>query len=153
MKRILILLPAIFAVVVLRAQAPAVTTQQTAPDVSKVVDFKETDHDFGNIVYGKPVEFDLYMKNISPDSVKIENVSVVCGCTTPKWQAGPYAPGETFKVTVGFSGNANGPFSKQITVFFAGGLSKVIRFHGQGIKPPDNPAPANAPVQQLKPVN
>ena len=28
-------------------------------DISKVIQFKETDHDFGKIPYGKPAEFKL----------------------------------------------------------------------------------------------
>jgi hypothetical protein len=92
------------------------------------------------------------MKNISNDSVTITSVPPSCGCTTPKWQPGPYAPGETFKITVGFNGNANGVFSKMITVYFKNGMSKVIRFHGETFKAPDNPAPANASVQQIKPA-
>jgi hypothetical protein len=151
MKKVLmLLLPALFAVMLLHAQ-DATANQQ--PDIAKVIDFKELDHDFGKIPQGKPVEFDLFMKNLSADSVRIENVQVGCGCTTPKWQPGPYAAGEIFKITVGFSGNANGVFSKQITVFFNGGLSKVIRFHGETFKTPDNPAPANGAVQQLKPAS
>jgi hypothetical protein len=153
MKKVLLLLPALFAIVLLNAQNVAGPNQQPTTDISKVIDFKEVDHDFGKIQQGKPVDFDLYMKNLSSDSVKIQNVQVGCGCTTPKWQPGPYAAGETFKITVGFSGNANGVFSKQITIFFTNGLSKVIHFHGETFQAPANPAPANSAVQQLKPVN
>jgi len=152
MKKVLILFSALFAVAMLHAQAPSAVAGQPAADIAKVIDFKEVDHDFGKIQQGKPVEFDLFMKNISSDTVRIQNVQVGCGCTTPKWQPGPYAAGETFKITVGFSGNANGVFSKMITVFFSNGLSKVIRFHGETFPAPANPAPANAAVQQLKPV-
>lgn len=151
MKKAFILFFAVIGFVASYAQDANTTQQQ--PDIAKIIDFKETDHDFGKIAQGKPVEFDLFMKNISADSVTIQNVSVGCGCTTPKWQPGPYAAGETFKITVGFNGSANGPFVKQVTVFFNGGLSKVIRFHGETFKTPDNPAPANAAVQQLKPAS
>ncbi len=150
MKKVLALLPALLMVAMVHAQSDPSTQPQA--DIAKVIDFKEVDHGFGKIQQGKPVEFDLYMKNLSTDSVTIQNVQVGCGCTTPKWQPGPYAAGETFKITVGFSGNASGVFSKQITVFFNGGLSKVIRFHGETFQPPANPAPANAAVQQIKPV-
>ena len=151
MKKVLILLPALFAVVLLRAQN-ATTTESPVADIAKVIDFKEVDHDFGKIPQGKPAEFDLYMKNISNDSVTITSVPPSCGCTTPKWQPGPYAPGETFKITVGYNGSAMGVFAKMITVYFKNGMSKVIRFHGETFKTPDNPAPANASVQQIKPA-
>ena len=152
MKKIFMLLPALFAVVLLNAQNTTVNTP-APPDVAKFVEFKETDHDFGKIPQGKPAEFDLFMKNISSDSIKIDNVQVGCGCTTPKYEHGPYAPGETFKVTVGFNAAVMGPFSKVITIHFGGGMDKVIRFHGETFTPPANPAPANASVQQLKPAS
>ncbi len=152
MKKILILLPALFAFALLRAQDATANTQPPA-DVAKYVDFKETDHDFGKIPQGKPAEFDLFMKNISSDSIRVDNVSVGCGCTTPKYEHGPYAPGETFKVTVGFNAGVMGPFSKVITIFFNGGISKVIHFHGETFAAAANAAPANASVQQLKPAS
>lgn len=152
MKKILMLLPVLFAVVLVHAQ-DANANQQPPVDVAKYVEFKETDHDFGKIPQGKPAEFDLLMKNISNDSLKIENVQVGCGCTTPKYEHGPYAPGETFKVTVGYNASAMGPFTKVITINFNGGMSKVIRFHGETFTVPANAAPANAAVQQLKPAS
>jgi hypothetical protein len=152
MKKILMLLPVLFAAVLVHAQDATANTQP-APDVAKYVEFKELDHDFGKIPQGKPAEFDLLMKNISSDSLRIDNVVAGCGCTTPKYEHGPYAPGETFKVTVGFNGNAMGTFAKIITVYFNGGMSKVIRFHGETFSVPSNAAPANPAVQQLKPAS
>ncbi len=151
MKKILMLLPVLFAVVLVHAQ-DANANQQPAPDVAKYVEFKEVDHDFGKIPQGKPAEFDLLMKNISSDSLRIDNVSVVCGCTTPKYEHGPYGPGETFKVTVGYNAAALGTFGKMITIHFNGGMDKVIRFHGETFTVPSNAAPGNAAVQQLKPA-
>ena len=93
------------------------------------------------------------MKNISGDTVRIENVQVACGCTTPKWAPGPYKKGETFKVGIGFNGATEGEFQKVITIFFSNGLSQVIKFHGQTFKTPDNPAPGNTAIQKLKNPN
>src|SRR3954462_10980436 len=129
MKKLLLLVPALFAVTLLKAQPPASQPQQQQNDITKVVEFKELDHDFGKIPFGKPAEFQLEMKNIYKDSVKIENVQVGCGCTTPKWSAGPYAPGEPFKVGIGFNGATDGEFHKVVTIFFNGGISQVIKFH------------------------
>jgi len=120
-------------------------------DISKVLEFKEENHDFGKIPYGKPVEFDVMIKNISQEPVKIENVKVGCGCTTPKYEQGKgYAPGENFKVTLGFTGYADGPFEKYVDIFFNNGLTKQIKFHGTGYKVPETPAPSNGAIQKLK---
>jgi hypothetical protein len=151
MKKILLLVPAFLVALILNAQTQSTDSSQPAKDITKIVEFKELDHDFGKIPFGKPASFDLEMKNISSDSVKIENVQVGCGCTTPKWSAGPYAPGETFKVGIGFNGATDGEFHKVVTIFFNGGLQQVIKFHGQTFKTPDNAAPANSSIEKLKP--
>ncbi|SRR5690242_3571855 len=148
MKKFALLFTAFIAVASLHVQAQQ-SADNTA-DISKVIQFKELDHDFGRIPYGKPAEFNLDMKNISSDSVTIEDVKVGCGCTTPKWQPGPYAPGQDFDITIGFNGYTEGPFNKVVTLYFKGGLSQLIKFHGETFKQPDNPAPGNTGVQQLK---
>ncbi len=126
------------------------TTDANAKDISSVLWFNESDHDFGKIPYGKPAEFDLQLKNLTTDSLTIENVVAGCGCTTPKWKPGPYAPGETFKMTIGFNGYTEGAFHKIVTVYLKDGLTKVINFHGETFKTPDSGAPANGAVQKLK---
>lgn len=105
---------------------------QTPPaDISKVVTISNENYDFGKIVPGKPVEYTLEVKNISKDSVAIENVQVGCGCTTPKYVKGQkIAPGATGTVVLGFNGSASGNFEKTATLFFTGGLNKLVRFHG-----------------------
>lgn len=145
MKKLIVFMLSVVTAATLHAQAP-----QVNEDISKVIQFKETDHDFGKIPYGKPAEFTLDMKNISPDSVTIEDVKVGCGCTTPKWQAGPYAPGQDFNITIGFNGYTEGQFNKVVTLYFKGGLQQLIKFHGETFKAPDNPAPGNEGVQKLK---
>jgi hypothetical protein len=132
------------------ATAAAPAPQSQPSDISKVLWFQETDHDFGKIPYGKPVEFDLAMKNLSNDSIRLKNVQAGCGCTTPKWKPGPYAAGETFKITIGFNGYTEGIFNKIVTIYLDNGMTQVIKFHGETFKAPDNPAPANTQVQQLK---
>ncbi|MGI8952874.1 MAG: DUF1573 domain-containing protein [Chitinophagaceae bacterium] len=131
----------------------AVKASSNPQDITKIVEFKELDHNFGKIPYGKPVEYDVEMKNISNDSIKIQNVVAGCGCTTPKWQAGPYAPGANFKVTVGFNGYTEGAFNKVVTIYFDNGLTQLIKFHGETFKAPADAAPANGAVQKLQPSN
>ena len=145
MKKVFALMITMACAVGLHAQAPEVNE-----DISKIIQFKETDHDFGKIPYGKPAEFNLEMKNISSEAVTIEDVKVGCGCTTPKWQPGPYDAGKDFNVTIGFNGYTEGQFSKVVTIYFKGGLSQVIKFHGETYKAPDNAAPGNDAVNTLK---
>ena len=90
MKKITVLLSVLALTVFVNARAqtsaPATDPQQ---DITKVIEFTDLDHNFGKIPQGKPVEYDVILKNVSGDSVKIENVQVGCGCTTPKWKPNP----------------------------------------------------------------
>src|SRR5436305_1589899 len=140
MKKFVVLMIGVIASVALHAQAPQAVSET---DITKVVRFSELDHDFGKIPYGKPAKFDLNMKNISSDSITIEDVKVGCGCTTPEFpdNKGPFAPGQNFKVTIGFNGYTEGQFNKVVTIYLKGGLSQLIKFHGETYKAPDNPAP------------
>jgi hypothetical protein len=152
MKKFTLALGSLFIAALINAQAPATAVaQQAAPvEISKVLDIKEATHDFGKIVMGKPVEFDVVIKNISSDSIKIDNVKVGCGCTTPRYEPGPHAPGSTFKVTLGFSNMQEGHFEKYADIFFSNGLTKQVKFFGDGYKVAENSAPANGAVQKLK---
>lgn len=156
MKKFTLMAASLFFFAAINAQAPATPEtkpQQEVKDISKTLSFKNDNYDFGKIPQGKPVEFDLEVKNISGEEVKVENVQVSCGCTTPKWQAGPYKSGETFKIGLGFNAAAAGAFTKTVTVYFSGGLTKVVTFKGEVFTAPQDAAPKNEGVGKLKPGN
>jgi len=160
MKKLTILAASLFVFAAVNAQATTETKSTTAPapqqqqqDITKVLSFKNDNYDFGKIPQGKPVEFDVIIRKMGADSIKIENVQVSCGCTTPKWQAGPYGENQEFKVTLGFNAAAMGPFNKTVTIFFSGGLTKAITFHGETYAAPNNAAPENKGLGTLKPGN
>ncbi len=157
MKKFTLVLSSLFVVAILNAQTPVTsvsvtpTTTVSQADIEKLLEFKETTHDFGKIVMGKPVEFEVTVKNVSAEPVKIENVKVGCGCTTPKYDANKsIAPNESVKVTLGFSNMQEGKFEKYADIFFTNGLSKQIKFFGEGYRVAETSAPVNAPVQKLK---
>ncbi len=155
MKKLFVAAGALCIMTLAHAQtAPAATTTGTTvqpQDFSKIIEISDMDHDLGKIPYGKPVEYEVNLKNISSDSVKLLNVQAGCGCTTPKWEAGPYAAGQSFKIKLGFNGMTKGAFSKYVTVFLSNGASKQIKFHGETFEAPDNAAPANGAVEKMKP--
>lgn len=121
-----------FLMTVLIAGAAFVANAQTAQkDITKVLSITNENYDMGKIVYGKPVEYALQVKNISSEPVTIENVQVGCGCTTPKYTKGQViAPGESTSITLGFNGSSKGNFQKSATLFFSGGLTKPVTFRG-----------------------
>src|SRR6188768_1274588 len=63
----------------------------------------ESTHDFGKIPQGKPVFTFFEIKSSTADSLKLEMVQAGCGCTTPEFKAGTYAPGETVKIKIGYN--------------------------------------------------
>lgn len=106
--------------------------QTQEKDINKMAEFKNANYDFGKIQYGVAVEFDVEIKNISNETITLENVTVGCGCTTPKYEKGKkIAPGETVKVTLGFDGKTVGPFTKFADLYFNDGMHKQVKFIGE----------------------
>ncbi len=157
MKKLTFLLVAFFAVAMVNAQTTtvstpaAVTTPQPPKDITKVLEFKNDNYDFGKIPFGKPTEYTVQVKNISSEVVTLDNVQVGCGCTTPKYEKGAKInPNQTYDVVLGFNGGTDGAFTKVATLFFSGGLTKVVTFKGATFKPAETPAPANAATAPIK---
>ena len=129
MKRILFAALMVLGMTQRNAQTTATT------DITKVLKFTNDNYDMGIIAYGKPVEFNVDIENISTVAIVLDNVMVGCGCTTPKYTKGTsIAPGAHATVTLGFNGTAVGNFTKSATLFFSGNLTKAVSFHGVGVQ-------------------
>lgn len=105
-------------------------------DGNKYVQIDDADHDFGEIPYGQAVSYAIKMKNISADTLYLTNIIVSCGCTTPEYKKGAYAPGAAIDMTVGFNGHADGAFNKTLSVLFQDHedqIVKILRFRGKGV--------------------
>ncbi len=105
-------------------------------DASKYIEIDDADHDFGNILFKKPVDYTVHIQNISTDTLMLANVQVSCGCTLPEWKRGPYAPRDTFSIKINFNGYADGKFNRSLTLLFQdktnSNIVKVLRFRGVG---------------------
>lgn len=134
MKRSLGLLIMILGVAV---SVSAQQIKHTPPiDGYKYIKTDDPDHNFGDITYGTPVEYPIKMVNISQDTLRLTNIVVSCGCTTPVYTKGVYAPGDTIAMKVGFNGHADGNFNKTLSVLFqapAGQFVTILRFRGKGV--------------------
>ena len=145
-----------FTVLIYAAKAQTATTVAAdakvavAPSLELLI-LKETEYDFGKIPQGKPVTHIFNVANKSKDSLKISNVQASCGCTTPTWEKDkPVAPGTETNITVGYNAAAEGPFTKQITITYNDGQSKVIIIKGEVWKTPATSAPENKTGADLK---
>jgi hypothetical protein len=109
-------------------------SQETVPvkkDVDKLVSITNADYDMGKISTGKPLEYNVVIKNISKDTVVLQDVKAGCGCTTPKFRAGEkILPGKSTYIVLGFNGDAHGEFVKTVDIIFGGGLVKQVKFRG-----------------------
>jgi hypothetical protein len=160
MKKIMVAFSALFILAAAHAQTattPATSSQTTAQDVDKVVQVSDVDHDMGKIAFGKPVEYTITIKNLSKDTIKTITAQAGCGCTTPQWEnskstvEGPFAPGQTYRLKLGFNGGTKGSFTKVVTLHLDNGLSKQLRFHGETFETPADAAPANSATSGMKP--
>lgn len=82
-----------------------------------VIEFNETEHDFGDIEKGKSVETTFVYKNTGDAPLVITDIKSTCGCTVPQdWNREPLAPGESGKFTVSYNGAGPNKITKTITV-------------------------------------
>lgn len=131
MNRLLYLVATLFIIHQLPAQA---NQQVLKKDIDKLVSISNPDYDMGRISSGKPLEYNIIIKNISADTITLVDVKAGCGCTTPKFRSNEsLLPGKSTFVTLGFNGGASGEFSKFADIIFNGGLSKQVKFHGTAI--------------------
>ena len=81
------------------------------------ISFNETEHDFGTIKDGTPVETVFKYTNTGNSPLVVSDIKSTCGCTVPSdWTKEPLAPGETAQFTAKFNGKGNGLTSKTITL-------------------------------------
>lgn len=76
----------------------------------------KTEHDFGKIVNGTPVETKFKYTNTGNSMLVVSNIKSTCGCTVPSDYQKEVKPGETAEFTVKFNGRGNGKISKTLTM-------------------------------------
>jgi len=82
-----------------------------------VLEFAETEFDFGTVDEGEKVSHTFSFKNTGNEPLIISNAKGSCGCTVPKWPKEPVAPGESGEVTVEFnSKNKKGKRNQKVTL-------------------------------------
>lgn len=157
MKKIAFLMAVLLTATFLMAQTsavlttPAVQTQTPADPTAKVLEFKNSDYSFGKIPLGTPVSYVIEIKNISNDSITLQNAHAGCGCTTPNFVPNQkFGPGQTVKVNIGFNGSVSGVFTRFTDISFSGGLSKQTRFSGEGVPATAAPAANTAASEKIK---
>ena len=75
-------------------------------------EFKDVIWDFGKINEGERVRHTFKFTNVGNENLIITKCSADCGCTVPKWDKKPVAPGESGEIVVVF--NSDGKHDSQI---------------------------------------
>lgn len=98
---------------------PATAENPVAQNINFAeITFKDTFHDFGDILEGQKVEFVYEFKNTGKHELLITNCQAQCGCTVPNWPKQPVQPGESGKIKVIFDSSGKGGVNnKNVTVY------------------------------------
>ncbi len=82
-----------------------------------VISFSEYEHDFGKVKAGEKIACFFTYTNSGDGSLVINSVSTSCGCTVPKYDKRPLAPGKSGTLEVIFNtAGYNGVQSKTVTI-------------------------------------
>lgn len=122
---------------------------QTGPMIS--VDTESID--YGTIAQGAEPNRQFTVTNSGDSPLIITGCQGSCGCTVPKCDTAPIAPGASSTVNIHYDTNRIGPFTKTVTVNSnaINSPSKVVTIHGT-VEAVGGAAPATVPVKEAPPA-
>jgi hypothetical protein len=102
-----------------------------------VIQFEETEHDFGRIIEGETVSYAFKFTNSGKSDLIIAEVTTSCGCTIPSYPKTPIRPGEGGIVKVAFNSNGKRGYQSKSIVVAANTQpnATVIRIKAQVVNP------------------
>ncbi len=107
--------------VIFTLAAFAITTFASAQKkVADVAAFKSETIDLGKIKVGNPTTATFMVTNVGKEPLIIETANPTCGCTIGDYTKAPIAPGKSGSITATYNAASVAPFTKTMTVKFAG---------------------------------
>lgn len=99
-------------------EANVEATTDAVADAAKfpVMEFAETEYDFGTIDQGTNVEHLFKFKNTGDAPLVVVDAKSSCGCTVPTWSRESIPPGGEGEMLVKFNGSGQNQVSKTVTV-------------------------------------
>lgn len=109
-------------------------------------------HDYGTIDQNANGTCEFKVTNTGDQPLIISNCKGSCGCTVPKCDTAPIAPGASSVITVKYATERVGPINKSVTITSnaVNAPTKIIRIKGE-VKASANPAPTS-PVKATSPM-
>ena len=118
--------------------------------VFPTITFDKTEHDFGQIMNGTPVETVFSYTNSGKSPLVVTDIKSTCGCTVPQgWNKEPLMPGASSQFNVKFNGKGANKVSKTITLTTNTEKGKEqVRISAFIVPDPNAPVktPANKPL-------
>lgn len=96
------------------------------------VNWKNMNHDFGEIKKAIPATHEFTFVNTSKEIVVISRVTPACGCTASDYTKTPIRPGETGKVVATYNAAAVGAFTKTVSVVLNDQADKAVTLTFKG---------------------
>ncbi|MBS1936203.1 MAG: DUF1573 domain-containing protein [Bacteroidetes bacterium] len=109
-------------------------------------------HDYGTIDQGANGTCEFKVTNTGDQPLIISSCKGSCGCTVPKCDLAPVAPGGTTIITVKYDSNRTGPINKSVTITSnaVNAPTKIVRIKGE-VKAPADATPTS-PVKATSPM-
>ncbi len=107
----------IYSVVFLYAFFASCSNANSGDNKNAIIEFSETEHDFGKIEQNSVAEYQFIFKNTGKEPLVISNVQTSCGCTVPEWTRDPIAKNKSGIVKVHYNTSIIGNFRKTIFVY------------------------------------
>lgn len=104
------------------------TASGAAADTGKaVIAFSEYEHHFGQVKAGKTARHTFTFENTGTGNLVIQSAMTTCGCTVPRYNKRPVAPGKSGTLDVEFdTSGRNGMQAKTITIKSNASVPAVI---------------------------
>ncbi len=109
-------------------------------------------HDYGTIEQNANGTCEFKVTNTGDQPLIISNCKGSCGCTVPKCETAPIAPGASSIITVKYATERVGPINKSVTITSnaVNAPTKIIRIKGD-VQASANAAPTT-PVKATSPM-
>jgi hypothetical protein len=109
--------------------------------------------DYGTIAQGGEPNRQFTVTNTGDAPLIISECHGSCGCTVPKCDTAPIAPGASTVVNIHYDTNRVGAFTKTVTVTSnaTNAPSKVVNIHGT-VEAVAGAVPATTPIKEAPPV-
>lgn len=97
-----------------------------------VMSFNKKGHNFGEILWNKPVIVEFKVINTGTSPLVLKDVTVSCACTVLDWTKSPIEPGQGGFIKADFDAKALGTFHKSVAVFTNARVEPVyLNFEGK----------------------